>query len=860
MKFIGFVGLLVLSGCLGSPAERTCADFPPGTAGCEDGGAGDDGVGDVSAGDVRVEDVRVGDEGAGDGGGDAEGDRGAEGDAEADAGGDAGAGCEPGAVEPCAADGFCGGRRVCGEDGEWSACVPDEPVDEACNGRDDDCDGEVDEVGDRPCGIDVGACAAGVERCAAGRWSCEGAVGPAEDEACDGVVDEDCDGSVDEGCPCTEGMVEPCGASDVGACELGERQCGGDGWSACSGAVGPGGEQCNGEDDDCDGAVDEALRQACGSGVGACVEGSQVCAGGAWGACDGGVVPGVEGCDGIDDDCDGSVDEGVVAACGSDVGICDAGVKPCVGGVFGECGAVVEPGEQVEGCGPGALDEDCDGSADEGCGCIEGEQRPCGSSEGWCELGQQACMGGQFAACLGGVGPQSEGCDGIDDDCDGTVDEGFGLGEACQVGVGACRRNGVRVCGAGLGVCDAQPGVASNETCSGVDEDCDGRVDEGLAPFVVGEVRLSAGSSAVGPVIAALGDRFGVARVQTGALIGGLGRRAVEVVFNSYDERGRAIGPDVVLVGGLNSVSALAIAAFDNRGEAGFAVFFAAPSRDLGVDGDGATVAAVVIFPAARDPEVSEVLPLVPGVGEVTSLDGASSGAGIGLVWSVDSRVFYGFIDFRVEPPQLVPVQVATSADGGAVVWDGSRFVVGWRAALPLMRTQAVRFAVIDRGRPGAVVTVAEGASLGAPQMAAGEGGVQAVWQSGAGGGKAVFFSPVELDGDAIARPIQVSPAGVAAGDPAVAFGPVGMGVAWVDEREGAEEGEVWFRQLTVSRGAWRVATAPLAISRGVGDSRPVDLAAGLDFGVLWYDAQPESPGVYFSAGPLGCTGADPVQ
>ncbi|MCB9551714.1 MAG: hypothetical protein H6705_07485 [Myxococcales bacterium] len=275
-------GAVVMAGCLGSPAERTCADFPRDTPECADYWAGE---GDAGAPDGVMDRGVVADAGDEDAAADAVVDAAADAvvDAAADAAADAGGACTPGAVEACAADGFCEGRRVCGEDRVWSACVPGDPVDEACNGRDDDCDGEVDELVDRPCGIDTGACSAGVERCAEGRWLCEGAVAPAEAAGCDGAVDEDCDGSVDEGCPCTEGTVEPCGESAVGACALGERACTAAGWGACVGAVGPGAEGCNGEDDDCDGVIDEGLARAGGSGVGAGARGEQVCAGGVGG-------------------------------------------------------------------------------------------------------------------------------------------------------------------------------------------------------------------------------------------------------------------------------------------------------------------------------------------------------------------------------------------------------------------------------------------------------------------------------------------------------------------------------------------------------------------------------------------------
>ncbi len=72
-------------------------------------------------------------------------------------------------------------------------------------------------------------------------------------------------------------------------------------------------------------------------------------------------------------------------------------------------------------------------------------------------------------------------CNGVDDDCDGSVDEDFpNLGQNCFVGVGYCARAGTYVCSADhlTTVCDAVPGEPRNESCNGVDDDCDGVVDE----------------------------------------------------------------------------------------------------------------------------------------------------------------------------------------------------------------------------------------------------------------------------------------------------------------------------------------------------------------------------------------------
>ena len=174
-------------------------------------------------------------------------------------------------------------------------------------------------------------------------------------------------------------------------------------------------ELCNDLDDDCDTLVDEDFPEKglpCDDGLlGVCKgHGSYMCtADGSGTECvitNPGQAPGVEICNGLDDDCDGLVDED------------DAGLPL-------DCPVCIPSPEICDG-----VDNDCDGSVDEE-GDVETNQPDifgvaCGDltaphDQPPCQLGHVLCINAQ-PICVGFVGPKNEICNGVDDDCDGIAD------------------------------------------------------------------------------------------------------------------------------------------------------------------------------------------------------------------------------------------------------------------------------------------------------------------------------------------------------------------------------------------------------------------------------------------------------
>jgi len=412
------------------------------------------------------------------------------------------------------------GERLCGSDCNDGAAEIHPTVADGCDGIDNDCDGRIDEDPTLTFYRDVdgdgfGLTTETVTACSAPPgWAvspgdCDDttrAMNPSAPDTCNGI-DDDCDGAVDPGCGCVDGEERDCGPPEpvLGSCRRGVQRCVAGGWAAsCPGAVMPTTEVCNGLDDDCDGTLDDGASMVCALGsshagtgaFGSCadVAGYYACAG----DCRSELffaTPPPESCNGLDDDCDGVPDDPFACLQSSTGNAC---LTSCgTVGTFA-CGADCLPGpctapEVCNGCdddGDGAVDEgtqvDCWADADDdGFAALGADQRafcrvagrdPVGGCPvGFSDLDPAGAAGSDCDDSDAGRNPGlAERCDGVDQDCDGVVDDGASAECVRPSTYAACLAGRCVVVGCGLGAddCDGDASTGCETATAASVSDC----------------------------------------------------------------------------------------------------------------------------------------------------------------------------------------------------------------------------------------------------------------------------------------------------------------------------------------------------------------------------------------------------
>ncbi|MDG1478465.1 MAG: putative metal-binding motif-containing protein [Myxococcota bacterium] len=268
----------------------------------------------------------------------------------------------------------------------------------------------------------------------------DNSIGPAADELCDGI-DNDCDGTIDEGVQddfYVDADGDGFGSEErVEACEVP------DGYSVVTG--------------DCDDAEAESF-------------------------------PGnVEYCDGLDNNCDGVIDEGITSTWYADLD----------GDGYGDDATAMDACEAPEGyiAEPGDCnDADATFNPDAEEVCSDPTDYNCDGMTEYADVD-----GDGYAACEecddtnSSIHPDAvEICDELDNDCDGTIDEdtsdganvwyedfdGDGFGEASRSTIGCERPSGYVADATDCDDTDAAVNPAATEVCDDIDNDCDTTIDE----------------------------------------------------------------------------------------------------------------------------------------------------------------------------------------------------------------------------------------------------------------------------------------------------------------------------------------------------------------------------------------------
>jgi len=371
--------------------------------------------------------------------------------------------------------GTCHGERRCVE-GALTTCDALAPNTETCNGVDDNCDGFLDEgTGGGPCEVtnEFGACP-GVDACVDGGMECLGVAPIAE--ICDGQ-DNDCDGEIDEefGDLDEDGLPD-CLDDDIDGDGIENKD------DNCPETPNPGqenfdldfqGDACD-PDKDGDLDPDETDCAPLDASVGHTA---------------------TEVCNGIDDDCDEAIDDGFAD-------LDEDGTADCIDedddndgtpDVTDNCPVTPNPSQtDQDGDGIGdACEDDKDGDLDP-------DNTDCAPQDPEVHHGAKEVCDGKDNNCNGiadeGFGDLdndgSSDCIDDDDDSDGVPDEidncpllanpeqidsdGDGLGNACDIDDDGDGEADVTDCK------PLDPTIHSDatEVCDGKDNDCDDLADE----------------------------------------------------------------------------------------------------------------------------------------------------------------------------------------------------------------------------------------------------------------------------------------------------------------------------------------------------------------------------------------------
>ncbi len=442
----------------------------------------------------------------------------------------------------------------------------------------------------------------------------------------------------------------------------------------------------------------------------------------------------------------------------------------------------VPPPEEIIDAGPppnpeacNGLDDDNDGEIDEGFGTVT-----CGV--GACVREMPACTNGAETVCVP-LQPSAETCNGIDDDCNGATDENL-MPQTC--GVGECAAVGPS-CADGAPV-TCQPTQGSAEVCNGLDDDCDGTVDEDLITNTTGDLRITNNNAS--------SDFVYIGRSNTG--------------FGTVWQ--------------------------DKRDGADGQIYFAA------LTAQGARV-------NANDTRVSNTSgsSLHPAV--------AWNGTSWGLVYADDSAGNYELYFRKLSAsgtPSAAAVRI-TNANGRTdwpdLVWTGSNYALAYDDDRSAAGKHDLYFQRLDTNGTrigGEVRVTTDPARQSSPILKWNGTSFGLAWTDyRVSGNREIYFRRLNADGSPLGGELRVTNDGADSAWPDLSWNDVDheWALVWHDTRDG--NSEIYFGRVSEA-GARIGSDTRLTSANGDSSYASIDWN-GFQYGVSWQDERSGNPAIYFA-------------
>jgi hypothetical protein len=507
---------------------------------------------------------------------------------------------------------------------------------------------------------------------------------------------------------------------------------------------------------------------------------------------------------------------------------------------------VTTPPEIIRSCAPVAevcngLDDDCDGAVDE-----ELPVQNCGV--GACRREVPSCQAGALVACTPGS-PVPETCNGIDDNCDGAVDERL-MPQQC--GVGECAVVQAS-CTAGRPVACLPSEDATDEVCNGKDDNCNGTVDEGLVTNTSGDLRITNNQASSDFVYIGKGESgFGLVWQDK------RGGSAGQIYFAELSNQGvRVSNTDrrVSNTEGTSTHPALAwngdswgLVYADNMEGSEFQLYF----RKLNASGQP-SASAVRVTQSSGNSDWPDVV----WTGEEYAIAYDDQRAGRGK-----HDIYFQRLDrngARLGSEVRVTTDPARQSNP-ILKWNGTEFALTWMDNRHIAnnnnnnREIYFRRLASDGSFLGPEVRVSNDSSDSAwPDLTWNDVNREwaLVWHSVSDGNTEVYFSRLDSEGLALGGEEQLTNAPGFSGYPSIDWNGYEYGVSWQDDRGAAGKASIYFSQVSAMGNK---AGTDLKLSTGSGNaSFTTALWNGSTFALCWRDDRQRAPNteIYFAL--VGC-------